>query len=56
MSPTVFAAIPWGNRTRIWMKDITQPIMLDNSVYGWPATLMPNGINFFTVGGFAFSI
>jgi hypothetical protein len=56
MSPTVFAAIPWGNRTRIWMKDITQPAMLDNSVYGWPTTLMPDGINFFTVGGFAFSI
>jgi hypothetical protein len=37
------------------MKDITQPGMLDNSVYGWPKTQMPDGVNFYAMGGFAFS-
>jgi hypothetical protein len=37
------------------MKDITQPGILGTKDYGWPETLMPDGINFFTIGSFAFS-
>ena len=53
MNSSVYAAIPWGKRTQIWMKDIYQPGMLDTKDYGWPETLMPDGINYFTIGGFA---
>jgi hypothetical protein len=55
MTSTIFAAIPWTDRTHILMKDITQPGMSDNSVYGWPKTQMPDGVNFYPMGGFAFS-
>jgi hypothetical protein len=55
MGPTVFAAIPWNIRTHIWMKDTTQTLPLDNSVYGWPKTLKANGVDNFADAGFAFS-
>jgi hypothetical protein len=42
MGPTVFAATIWGDWQKIWMKDITQPTMMDKSVYGWPRTESTN--------------
>jgi hypothetical protein len=53
MSPTVFAGIPWGDRTHIWMKDITQPGLLDNTLYG--VDKKASGPGFVEIGGFAFS-
>ena len=55
MGPTVFAGIPWKNRKQIWMKDTTQPNMLDDSVYGYPETLKTSGNGYYKTGGFDFS-
>jgi hypothetical protein len=55
MGPTVFAAIPWDNQHKIWMRDTSQPGMLDTSVYGWPETQNEDDQGPLLAGGFGFS-